>query len=119
VAAIGLQIVIGGEHQLAAIGRRQFEFARHAHGAAAGFGAFAAEDAASIIDGDAPRTIAVAHVDGSGGARLGRRSRVPPGREVELGTSAKLIGDARRDARIIGRRHTHRKRFLQNMEHGS
>ena len=105
VAAVGMKRVFGGKNEVAAIGGGKLELLCHAHGAiGGGLLAFAAEDAAAVVHCDLARAVVVADGDGTSRARVGSRTRVAPGGEVELRASAKLLDQARRNARIIGRR---------------
>ena len=100
-----MERVFGGKNEVAAIGGGKLEVAGAAHGAiGGGLLAFAAEDAAAVVHGDLTRAVAVADGDGPGWAGFGGGTRVAPGGEVELRASAELLGQARRNAGIIGRR---------------
>src|ERR1017187_7996529 len=97
---------------------RKLELARHAHCAVGGGRlALATKDAAAIVHGDLPQAVVVKQGDGSSWAGLGSGARIAPDFEVELRASSKLLGKARRNARIIGSRGANAERFMEDLEH--
>src|ERR1035437_254300 len=118
VCAIGMERVFGDMNQVAAIADSKLKLARHAHSAVGGGClALATKDAAAIVHGDLPRAVGVLECDGSSGAGFGRGARIAPGFEVKLRASSKLLGKARRNARITGSRGANAERFLEDLEH--
>ena len=123
MGAIGTKPILRGENEVAAIGDRKLELPGHANRAylpSAGgrrLFAFAAKDAAAVIHSDRANAVFVTQGDGAGRTCRGRGARIAPEIEVKLRASAKLFGQMRRNARIIGSGGANTERLLEDLEH--